>query len=356
MDAPIEVLLQHWPGVLFRQATDLRFQFVSERITEWTGHSAASWLERPELFLQCVHEGDAPGLRQHLAQVAKSRAGGRARFRLRHAQSGQVTHISEFRRVVSATKRGPKVHEGFWLDETPLAQAQQRLDAASWAQILFRLTPGFAHDFNNVIAGVHGLSDTFLSQLEPGHPFREGLELVKKNTLQAAKLVQRLQQLHHVRPGERSYHDLNALTLDAAELLRRGFSKRYEIIAEAAPGQLAIHADTAALLHAILALAIHALDAMPEHGRLILRTRAHAQPPKVPAGGASLSGPCVCLSVIDLKRSLTPSESTELLDSKLRHAARILEGQGGFLCVKSKRGDGTSLQLWLRQADFTEGR
>lgn len=356
MDAPIEFLLQHWPGVLFRQSPDLRFRFISERIAEWTGHPAKTWLAQPELFLQCVPEEDRKLLREHLAQAKKCPEVTHVRFRLRHAKTGLITHISEFRRVISETKRGAKVQEGYWLDETSLIQAQQRLDAASWTQILVRLTPGFAHDFNNVIAGVHGLNDTFLSQLEPGHAFREGLELVKKNTLQAAKLIQRLQQLHHLRPGERAYQDLNALALDAAELLRRGFSKRYEIATEAAPGQLAIHADPAALLHVMLSLAIHALDAMPEHGRLLLRTTAHPKPPKLPAEATRLSGPCVCLSVIDLKRDLTPPEITELLDSKLRHAARMLQGQGGSLSIKSKRGNGTALQLWLRQADFTEGR
>ena len=69
-----------------------------------------------------------------------------------------------------------------------------------------------------------------------------------------------------------------------------------------------------------------------------------------------MAGPCACLSVIDPKHDLAPAELTELLDSKLSNESRILMGQGGFLSAKSKRGQGTAFQLWLRQADFTEGR
>jgi signal transduction histidine kinase len=340
MDAPIEVLLQHWPGVLFRQTPDLRFQFISERIAEWTGHPAAAWLEQPDLFLQCVHEDDAKLLRQHLVQAENSPDGIRARFRLLHAQTGRITQVT------AGAKGGPKFHEGFWQDETPLVLAEQRLAAASWAEILSRLTPGFAHDFNNVIAGVHGLSDTFLSQLEPGHPFHDGLALMKKNTMQGAKLVQRLQQLHHLRPGERAYHDLNALTQDTAELLRRGFSKRYEIVVEVAPSQLPIHTDATELQHAILALALNAIDAMPEHGRLTLRTSAPAQP----------TGQRVCISVHDSERVLTPAQVQSLLNSGLQHARDISEKHGGSFSVESKPGQGTTFRVWLPQADFTEGR
>ena len=34
-------LLPHWPGVMFRQRPDFRFEFVSPRIEEFTGVPAA---------------------------------------------------------------------------------------------------------------------------------------------------------------------------------------------------------------------------------------------------------------------------------------------------------------------------
>lgn len=179
----------------------------------------------------------------------------------------------------------------------PASPADPNNSPGSWPEVLSRLTPGFLHDFNNLIAGVHGLSDTFLSQLEPGHPFHDGLALMKKNTLEGAKLVQRLQQLHRLRPGERTYHDLNAIAQDCAELLRRGFSKRYEIIAETASAQLPIHADAAELQLAILAAGIRALDAMPGHGQLILRTRTDGPSISLTVEAQTSRGPAFQLSL-----------------------------------------------------------
>jgi len=368
MEAPIEVLLQHWPGVLFRQAPDQRFQFVSDRIEEWTGHPAEAWLKEPELFLRSVHEEDADRIREHLARPASATAELRAQFRFRHAETGRVTHVGEFRRVVCGPKGRVKLHEGFWQDESRLARAERRLEAVAWKEILSRITPGFAHDFNNVIAGVHGLSETFLSQLEPEHPFRESLALVKKKTQDASQFVQRLQQLHLPRTSERAFHDLNALVKDAVAILGRGLGKRVEVGAELADQQLPIHADAAELQQVIFALAFNAADAMPERGRLVLRTSAHAKAPEAAHFTGTLpSAPCVCLSVQDsgsgikarhLPRVFEPDFTTRPghhgLGLGLSHARHFAASHRGALSVESADGKGATFHLWLPRADLTE--
>jgi hypothetical protein len=70
---------------------------------------------------------------------------------------------------------------------------------------------GLAHDFSNVMAGIHSLSESFLAQVDSLHPFHEGLTLIKQNSLQASQLVQRIINLHHgllpAFPGARPYED-----------------------------------------------------------------------------------------------------------------------------------------------------
>ena len=368
MDAPIQFLLDHWPGVLFRQDSDLQFTFVSPRIEDWTGLPIETWLKDPAVFLQCAHEADVERVRQHLQSAAAATAQLPFQFRFRHTATGRITHIHEVRGPARGSSGAPEGHEGFWQNVSELAQAGLRLESANWAEMLSRLTPGFAHDVNNVIAGVHGLSDTFLSQLPPEHPFHEGLTLVRRNTQQAAQFVQRLQQLHLPRTGDRAYHDLNAIAKDTAEILRRGIPRSIEIVTECAADQLPIHADAIGLQQAILALAFNAVDAMMDHGRLVLRTAAHpAMPTLSHVAGTIPAGPCVCVSVTDSGPGIPPGKLSGLFSSGfttkpghrglglgLPQARAFAECHGGAISVESNPAAGTTFHLWLPRSNFTE--
>jgi signal transduction histidine kinase len=368
MDAPIDVLLQHWTGVLFRQAADLRFEFLSPRIADWTGHPAEAFLARPALFLECVHWDDSDALRAHLALVPAP-ANRSTRFRFRHSATGRVTHVSEFRRTVNDPTGAAKGWEGFWQDETRLALAERRLESTAWKEALSELTGGFTHDFNNVFGAVHSLSDTFLSQVEPGHPFHEGLALMKRDTRQAGQLVHRLQQLHTSCAGQRAYHDLNALVTATTEILRRGLSKRVEIVTELAPAQLPIHADAAGLQHVLVALVLNAAEAMTGGGRVVLRTRALVEPPP-PEGfvGTCPQPPFACLSVQDAGPGFAPRQLAAIFEPGfttrpaslgiglgLLHCRRFAERHRGTISLESSPGGGATVHLWLPQSDFTEG-
>jgi signal transduction histidine kinase len=367
MDAPTDVLLEHWPGVLFRQAADLRFEFLSPRIADWTGHPPEAFLARPALFLECIHGHDADALREHL-NLAPSPSGRSTRFRFRHSATGRVTHVSEFRRAVFGPAGAERGWEGFWQDETRLALAERRLESAAWKEALSEITGGFTHDFNNVFGAVHSLSDSFLSQIEPGHPFHDGLALMKRDSRQAGQLVHRLQQLHMTRAGQLAYHDLNAVVTESSELLRRGLSKRIEIVPELAPGQLPIHADTVSLQHVIVALVLNAAEAMSGGGRVVLRTRSLVEPrPPDRFAGTWPKSPSVCLSIQDAGPGFTPRQLATVFEPGFTtrpaskgiglgflHARRFAERHRGAISVEATPGAGATVHLWLPQSNFTE--
>lgn len=362
MDVPIDILLQHWPGVLFRQRADSTFAFISPRVEAWTGHGVAAWQERPGLWLDCVHDADVDAVRQHWARAAAQPEGVTTRFRLRHALTGRVTYVSEFRRVAGA------LQEGYWLDETRQVIAERRLASAAWKETLALLTTGLAHDFNNILAGVHSLSESFLDQIDAAHPFHEGLTLVKRNTQSASQLVQRIIQLHHVRTGQRAYHDLNAAAAEAADLVRKIIPKRIELATRFAAGQLPVYADAVELQQVVINLALNAADAMTERGELTFHTAAHTAAP-APANcvGTLPAGACMSLSVQDTGCGIAPRHLRTIFEPffttkpmnkgsglGLYNARLFVEKHGGAISVDSVEGRGTTFTLWLPVADFTE--
>ena len=94
MDALLSLLLQHWPGVLFRQRPDLTFEVASPQLEAMTGFSVEEWKTQPELFWKVVHELDVDLVKQHLAEVAVEAEGRSCSFRVRHHTTGHVAYIS----------------------------------------------------------------------------------------------------------------------------------------------------------------------------------------------------------------------------------------------------------------------
>ena len=96
-------------------------------------------------------------------------------FRIRHAVTGRVAYVLEHRQP-AISKNGLLLgYEVVWLDVTRQTIAEKRLSTAAWKETLAVLTLGMAHDFTNIIAGIHSLSESFLSALEPDASVLRGI-------------------------------------------------------------------------------------------------------------------------------------------------------------------------------------
>ena len=368
MEAILDSLLPYWPGVVFRQRPDLSFEFATPGLQTLTGRPLAEWQTRADLFWTAIHETDADELRRRIAATAEEPNGATSHFRIRHAQTGRVAYITEFRRAQRDNAGRILRYEGFWLDETRLTLSERRLAAAAWKETLGLLTLGLAHDFNNVLAGILALSESFLSQIRPDHPFYEGLVLVKRNTQQAAQLVQRIAQLHRGKTGTRAYHNLNEIVRDGLDLLRKVIPKRIELEARLDPEALPLYVDAVELQQVLINLALNSSEAMPERGQITIQTsRCETMPPLEHWVGVLPGRQAACLSVIDNGRGIKARHLPFLFDPffttkpmnrgsglGLYNARLFVERHQGAISVDSTEGTGSTFQVWLPVADFTE--
>jgi len=368
MDALLELLLQRWPGVLFRQRPDLTFEVASPQLEEMTGYTLEEWKTQADLFWKVVHELDVDLVKQHLAEVAVEAEGKSCSFRVRHRTTGRVSYISEFRRAHPDEAGGLRSYEGFWTDVTQQALAERRLATAAWKETLGLITLGLSHDFNNLLAGIQGLSEAYLTQIDQAHPFREGLSLVTRNTQQAAQLIRRIAQLHRGQTGTRGYHDLNALVTEGVELLGKVIPKRIEISSDLTSGQLPLYVDPVEFQQTVIGLALNAADAMPERGRLILRTFEAAALPELPNPvGIPPRPPAACFELTDTGHGIKTRHLPFLFDPffttkpmnrgsglGLYNAKLFMEKHRGMISMTTQEGQGSTFRLWFPIADFTE--
>jgi signal transduction histidine kinase len=368
MEAFLTSLMQSWPGVLFRQRPDLSFELASTRLAELTGHSIEKWQGTPGLIWEVIHDLDVELMRRHLKESSESPAGGTADFRLRHTVSGRIAYISDFRRAQRDAAGRVICYEGFWLDVTRQTVAERRLATAAWKETVGLVTLGLAHDFNNVLAGILGLSESYLSQIQPDHPFHEGLVLVKKNTQEAAQLIQRIGQLHRGRTGTRSYQDLNRIVHENADLLQKVVPRRVELATQLDATELPLYVDAVEFQQVLIGMALNAAEAMPERGTVTFRTSCHQVLPMLEHYvGVLPAGPVACLEVADtgsgIKSRLLPFIFDPFFTTKpmnrgsglgLYNARLFAEKHHGAITVESREGEGALFRVWLPLADFTE--
>lgn len=367
-EARLHNLIAHWPGVVFSQRADFSFSFVSPKIEELTGVSAAEWQRSPTRFWDVVHEGDSDELRQRARTAAKTARATAGTHRVRNLATRQIHYVLEHRQAVMTNSGLLLGYEGVWLDVTRQTLAEKRLSGAEWKETLSTITMGMAHDFSNVMAGIHSLSESFCSQVDAQHPFYEGLTLIQRNARQAGQLVQRIVRLHHGKTGERSYQDLNALVTEVFELASKVIPRTVEVGLGLAPGQLPLYVDPVEFRQVVINLALNAAEAMPRGGRLTFESALVATvPPFEHWRGQAPRLPAVCLSVVDTGQGIAARDLPTIFDPffttkamnkgsglGLYNAQLFVEKHDGGISVESTPGHGTTFRLWLPTADFTE--
>lgn len=365
-EAQLENLMRRWPCVILSQRPDFSVQFASPNIEDLTGISVSRWAVQPHHFWRVVHELDADELQQQFRRAVQTGASITNTYRIRHAMTGRVAHILEHRHPTLSPNGLLLGYEVVWVDVTRQTVAEKRLSTAAWKETLAVLTLGMAHDFRNIMAGIHSLSESYLAQVDKQHAFHEGLGLIKSNSMQASQLVQRMIDLHLGQTGERAYHNLNDVAMDLVELIRKILPRRIKVGMEFAAGQLPVYADIVELRQVVINLLLNAADAMPQGGTLTLRTSRHEQwPAPEHFKGIVPRLPCVCLTIQDTGSGIKQRHLGLIFDpffttkSKgsglgLYNARLAVEKHQGAISVESREGVGTSFRVWLPEADFSE--
>lgn len=246
-----------------------------------------------------------------------------------------------------------------------LEQAQQALFQSQKMDAIGQLTGGVAHDFNNLLMAIIG-SIELLKKRIPEHP---KVTPLLDNAMQGAKrgaaLTQRLLAFARKQDLNLRSIDLPALVRGMTDLLRRTIGPLIVIETRMPEALAAVQADANQLELALLNLTMNARDAMPNGGSIVIAAREEIVADGGPAGPLA-PGRYVCLSVTDsgegmdeatLKRAAEPFFTTKGIGKGtglgLSMVHGLAEQSGGRLALSSKKGEGTTAELWLPLAEAT---
>jgi hypothetical protein len=192
------------------------------------------------------------------------------------------------------------------------------------------------------------------------------LELIKKSSRQASQLVQRMINLHVGQTGERNYHNLNDIAGDLVDLVKKILPRRIQLATALVEPQLPVYLDVVEFRQVVINLILNAADAMPRGGCLTLRTSRHETLPALEnMKGTEPRLPCICLTIQDTGNGIKRRHLASIFDPffttkakgsglGLYNARLAIEKLQGAISVVSTEGVGTSFQIWLPEADFSE--
>ena len=157
-------------------------------------------------------------------------------------------------------------------DITEQTNLQKQLLQAQKMEAIGTLSGGIAHDFNNLLTVVMGFSELLLAEKEQKHPEYADLQKIFHAAKNGADLVQRLLMFSRKSEPKPVPMNLNKQIVQVEKLLRRTIPKMIDIQLELSADLPKINADPSQMEQVLMNLAVNARDAMPDNGKLTLRT------------------------------------------------------------------------------------
>jgi two-component system, cell cycle sensor histidine kinase and response regulator CckA len=247
---------------------------------------------------------------------------------------------------------------GYVFDDSPRKDLEGQMRQSQKMEALGRLAGGVAHDFNNVLMVINGLSETVLSILEPASPVREDLEEILAAGRRAAGLTGQLLAFSRKRVLLPTTFDLDEAIGAMQPMLCRLLGSDIALVVEPSPEPKWIVADRGQIEQVLLNLAANARDAMPEGGELRITAAIELRAYEV--GHDVLSAPEVVLRLADTGQGMSPDVLARLFEPYFTTKARgkgtglglstvyaIVSESGGRITVESHRGVGTTFSIAL---------
>jgi PAS domain S-box-containing protein len=388
-------LAEALPQLVWTSQPDGRHDYFSRQWIEYTGIRAEeqlgfAWLEK------VVHPEDRARVRDHWIAAMAGREEYDLEYRLRRADGyyrwfkaratpvrdggriirwfGACTDITDIVEARETSARGREELERLVTERTQsLAAANDRLTAemgerqrteeallqAQKLEAIGQLTSGVAHDFNNLLTGVLGNLELLERVLDKEESLRR-LRAARSAAERGARLTHQLLAFSRKQRLAPTPVDLNRLVSEASDMLFRAIGATVRVETVLTKGIWPALVDPTQIELVLLNLAINARDAMPEGGRLTIRTANIGQseaPRDLPPGDY------VLISVADTgegmtdevrKRAVEPFFTTKGPGKGSGLGLSMVHGvatqSGGGLRINSRIGRGTTVSVYLPRA------
>jgi PAS domain S-box-containing protein len=237
--------------------------------------------------------------------------------------------------------------------EQLLGHFEEQLRRWERGESVSRLAAGMAHDFNHLLTGMLGNLAAVLADVADDDPKRDCLVQVEKAALRALEVVKQL--VEFTRRDKRRWQPvpLNAVAEGVIDALCGLLDPRTALRFTPAEDLWVVQGDRAYLEEVLLTLCLHARDALPDGGEILLQTE------NVVLGQGNDHRPrgrrheYVCVRVCHTGQRVlaeppaAPQGPEKTLGLAWALVNAIIDRHGGWIDCRSEPGQGTRFEVYL---------
>jgi len=348
--------MRHLPGVAFMKNRDGRYVFYNEAAQGLFHIDPADFLGKTDHEVWPCEYADR--LVANDEEVLRTKSLVEAVEAVPHKQG--VHHWLIYKFPIVDEKDEVQFIGGMGIDITERRQLEDQLRQSQKMEAVGRLAGGVAHDFNNLLTVISGYGDMIMRGLAPDDPLHGCIEEVLKASSRATSLTNQLLAFSRRQVIQPKILDLNILVANMDRMLRRVIGEHIELETVLTPGLGSVKADAGQLEQVIMNLAVNARDAMPEGGRLFIRTGNVDVPHSSRLHADVRPGCYVRLTVADTGKGMDAEIMVHLFEPFYTSKATgkgtglglstvygIVKQSGGEIVVESEPGSGATFHIYL---------
>jgi two-component system cell cycle sensor histidine kinase/response regulator CckA len=249
----------------------------------------------------------------------------------------------------------------YMLETTERRTLENQINQSQKMDMVGQLAGGIAHDFNNVLSAIMMANDFLLNAHKPTDPSFQDIMQIKQNATRAATLVRQLLAFSRRQTLRPQVLDLGDALSDLTMLLRRLIGEKVKLDLVHGRDLWPVKVDVSQFEQVVVNLAVNARDAMPEGGKLTVKTAnvtadesAQLSYKGMPSADyvridISDTGTGIPAEIVD--KIFEPFFSTKEVGKGtglgLSTVYGIVKQTGGFVYVDSTPGEGTSFRIFL---------
>jgi two-component system, cell cycle sensor histidine kinase and response regulator CckA len=249
----------------------------------------------------------------------------------------------------------------YMLETTERRTLENQINQSQKMDMVGQLAGGIAHDFNNVLSAIMMATDFLLNAHKPTDPSFQDIMQIKQNANRAAALVRHLLAFSRKQTLRPQVLDLGEALSDIQNLLKRLIGEKIKLEVLHGRDLWPIKVDLSQFEQVIVNLAVNARDAMPDGGKLTVKTAsvtaeesAQLSYKGMPAADyvridISDTGTGIPADIVD--KIFEPFFSTKEVGKGtglgLSTVYGIVKQTGGFVYVDSEPGKGSSFRIFL---------
>jgi signal transduction histidine kinase/ActR/RegA family two-component response regulator len=264
--------------------------------------------------------------------------------------------------------------EALVLEKDRLLQEKNATDLqlrqAQKMEAVGQLTGGVAHDLNNILTIIIGANAILADGVADRPDLVLIADMIEEGAMRGSDLIRRMLAFARKQPLQPRDVDVNSLVMETAKLLRSTLGEHIEIDMKLAGDASRALIDPSQLTSAILNLGLNARDAMPDGGRLIIKTGNVVVDDSVGTNGAVTigndvtAGNYVMIAVTDTGHGISagilgkvcePFFTTKDVDKGSGLGLSMVYGfvkqSNGHIKIESEEGLGTTVRLYVPQAE-----